>query len=80
MGGNFLDDRDYSDLKLIKGCSEGNERYQELLYKRYFSFAMSVCIRYTKNESEAMEIVNDSFMKVKNMIFPNLLSHGMGRY
>ncbi|MBI5009669.1 MAG: sigma-70 family RNA polymerase sigma factor, partial [Bacteroidia bacterium] len=29
-----------------------------------FSFAMSVCIRYTKDRNEAMEIVNDSYMKV----------------
>jgi RNA polymerase sigma factor (sigma-70 family) len=64
MGRSYLEDQEYSDLELIKGCSEGNERYQEFLYKRYFSFAMSVCIRYTKDENEAMEIVNDSFMKV----------------
>jgi len=64
MGKRYLDDQEYSDLKLIKGCSEGKGRSQELLYKRYFSFAMSVCIRYTNDENEAMEIVNDSFMKV----------------
>ncbi len=39
-----------------------------MLYRRYFSFAMSVCIRYTRNHCEAMEIVNDSFMKVLGSI------------
>jgi len=58
------DDRTLSDLELIRRCSEGEPRAQELLYKRYFSFAMSVCIRYTKDQYEAMEIVNDSYMKV----------------
>jgi RNA polymerase sigma-70 factor (ECF subfamily) len=53
-----------SDQELIRRCSEGKIRAQELLYRRYFSFAMSVCIRYTKDENEAMEIVNDSYMKV----------------
>lgn len=58
------DERTLSDLDLIRRCSEGEPRAQELLYKRYFSFAMSVCIRYTRDQYEAMEIVNDSYMKV----------------
>ncbi len=58
------DEQVLSDLELIRRCSEGELRAQELLYRRYFSFAMSVCIRYTRNHCEAMEIVNDSFMKV----------------
>ena len=58
------DDKSLSDKELIRRCSEGKLRAQELLYRRYFSFAMSVCIRYTKNANEAMEIVNDSYMKV----------------
>ena len=61
-----IDRNKYSDIDLIKGCVEGRLVFQELLYKRYFSFAMSVCIRYTKNVDEAMEIVNDSFMKMFN--------------
>lgn len=58
------DEKSLSDRELIRRCSEGKLRSQELLYRRYFSFAMSVCIRYTKNENEAMEIVNDSYLKV----------------
>jgi len=53
-----------SDRELIRKCSAGDIRAQEMLYKKYFSLAMSVCIRYTGNENEAMESVNDSFMKV----------------
>jgi RNA polymerase sigma factor (sigma-70 family) len=58
------DDQVLSDLELIKRVAEGDIRAQELLYRRYFSFAMSVCVRYTGDEHEAMEIVNDSYMKV----------------
>lgn len=58
------EERTLSDLELIRRCSEREPRAQELLYRRYFSFAMSVCIRYTKDQFEAMEIVNDSYMKV----------------
>jgi RNA polymerase sigma-70 factor (ECF subfamily) len=62
------DERTLSDLDLIRRCSEGEPRAQELLYKSYFSFAMSVCIRYTRDQYEAMEIVNDSYMKVLGSI------------
>ncbi|MBN1107860.1 MAG: sigma-70 family RNA polymerase sigma factor [Bacteroidales bacterium] len=62
------DEQKLSDLELVRLCSEGDVRARELLYRRYFSFAMSVCIRYTKDEYEAMEIVNDSYMKVLDNI------------
>ena len=63
MGRRETDGHKYSDSDLVKGCAGGDRRSQEILYKRYFSFAMSVCIRYTRDENEAMEIVNDSYMK-----------------
>jgi len=64
-----------SDRELIRKCSDGDIRAQEMLYKKYFSFAMSVCIRYTGDENEAMETVNDSFMKV----FDNLGEYDVTR-
>lgn len=64
MGRKKNNEKELSDPELISQCSEGKTRAQELLYRRYFSFAMSVAIRYTCDEGEAMEIVNDSFMKV----------------
>ena len=64
MGKRTIDGHEYSDSDLVKGCAGGDRRSQEILYKRYFSFAMSICIRYTHDENEAMEIVNDSYMKV----------------
>lgn len=64
MGKRKSNEQELSDHELIGLCSEGKARPQEALYKRYFSFAMSIAIRYTCDEGEAMEIVNDSFMKV----------------
>jgi len=64
MSEKRLEVQEYSDSDLIAGCLKGKELHQEVLYKRYFSFAMSVCIRYTKDRNEAMEIANDSYMKV----------------
>ncbi len=64
MGRRKEDVQALSDMDLVRRSSDGEPRARELLYKRFFSFAMSICIRYTKDQDEAMEIVNDSFMKV----------------
>lgn len=39
-----------------------------MLYKHYYSYAMSVCLRYSRSRDEALEILNDSFMKVFDKI------------
>jgi RNA polymerase sigma-70 factor (ECF subfamily) len=64
MGKGTLNGNEYSDSDLVKRCAGGDIRSQEFLYRRYFSFAMSVCIRYARDQNEAMELVNDSYMKV----------------
>lgn len=64
MGKGNLDGHEHTDPDLIRRCAGGDVRSQEILYKRYFSYAMSVCIRYTRDGNEAMELVNDSYMKV----------------
>ncbi len=54
----------YSEQELIVGCRRQSRRFQELLYKRFFGFGMSVCLRYAYGREDAMEILNDGFMKV----------------
>ena len=78
MGKLEKNEKALSDLELIRRSLKGEVRAQEILYKRYFSFAMSVAIRYTCDEGEAMEIVNDSYMKVLDKIseFDNTRSFG----
>lgn len=49
---------------LISGCKKGERRYQQLLYQRYYGFAMAICLRYSNNYDQAVEIVNDGFLKV----------------
>lgn len=68
MGGRENHDTEIPDKDLVGRCADGDIRAQEILYRRYFSFAMSVCIRYAKNNHEAMEAVNDSYMKVLDNI------------
>lgn len=51
---------------IINGCKERNPKSQRKLYDHYFGYAMNVALRYSKTRDEALEIVNDGFMKVFN--------------
>src|SRR6476661_666841 len=53
-----------SDSELIGQCKRGKLKAQELLYKRFYSFAMGVAIRYVINRDDGLEVVNDSFIKL----------------
>ncbi|MDX2248389.1 MAG: RNA polymerase sigma factor [Bacteroidia bacterium] len=54
-----------SELKeLIAACRKGNRESQEKLYRKLYNYAMSICLRYSRDREEAKEIVNDGFVKV----------------
>jgi RNA polymerase sigma-70 factor (ECF subfamily) len=50
--------------KIISGCKAGNRNAQEQLYRSYYRVMMNLCLRYTKNETEALEALNTGFYKV----------------
>ncbi|MEM7107800.1 MAG: sigma-70 family RNA polymerase sigma factor [Bacteroidota bacterium] len=51
--------------QLLFECQQkGSMESYEKLYKHFYGFAMRVCYRYLKNEHEATEVVNDSFLTV----------------
>ncbi len=49
---------------LIKGCKKGDRKAQKKLYQLLYPYSMSICLRYTKGEEEAKEILNDGFLKI----------------
>lgn len=49
---------------ILEGCIKRSRKSQHELYKLYYSYGMSIGIRYVKNEDEAIHVLNDSFMKV----------------
>jgi RNA polymerase sigma factor (sigma-70 family) len=49
---------------LILGCKRNDRDSQRLLYQHYYSYALSICVRYSRSIPEAKEVVNDGFMKV----------------
>lgn len=50
--------------KVIEGCKKGDSRAQELLYKNYYEAMVRLCIMYTKNDDDAVEALNNGFLKV----------------
>lgn len=48
----------------IKGCIDNDRQSQQELYRNFYSYAMSICVRYTGNETDALEVLNDGFLKV----------------
>jgi RNA polymerase sigma-70 factor (ECF subfamily) len=53
---------------LVKGCARNDRRIQELLYKQYCSSMMVLCKSYTKNDEDAVEVLQDGFLKVFQQI------------
>jgi len=49
---------------LLRGCAKEDRTSQKQLYQLFYGYAMSVCIRYCKNRDEALEVLNDGFMKI----------------
>jgi RNA polymerase sigma factor (sigma-70 family) len=48
----------------IEGCRRGDRKAQEALYRAYYRSMMTLCLRYTRNEQDALEALNSGFLKV----------------
>ena len=53
---------------LIKGCIRNDRRTQELLYKQYCQSMLAICRSYTRQEEDAVEILQDAFLKIFRQI------------
>jgi RNA polymerase sigma factor (sigma-70 family) len=53
-----------SDNELLKGCREGNRKAQERLYRDYYRAMAALCLRFTRNDEDAVEALNNGFLKV----------------
>jgi len=49
--------------QLLDGCLKKRLEDQHKLYKHFYSYTMSICLRYAGNKFEAADILNDGFMK-----------------
>lgn len=55
---------DFSDQDLINLCRKDDYKAQEMLYKRFYAYAMGISLRYCINRDDALEAVNDAFIKL----------------
>lgn len=57
-----------NDTDLARGCIVNDRRAQEQLYKQFYGPMASICMRYTRNQHDAIEVLHNGFLKVyKNM-------------
>ena len=58
-----------SDIKKwLRGCRKGNLESQRLLYRHFYGYGMSICLRYSKNREDALEVMNNGWLKIFNKI------------
>ena len=48
----------------IERCALNKRESQKKIYTSFYGYAMAVCDRYTNNQDDAVEILNDGFLKI----------------
>ena len=51
-------------MSLIQACASNDRQGQKKLYYSFYSYGISICQRYTNNDDDSVEILNDGFLKV----------------
>jgi RNA polymerase sigma factor (sigma-70 family) len=49
---------------LVNGCLKKDRKYQKMLFEKYFSDMMAVCVRYARDDDDAQDILQNAFIKV----------------
>jgi RNA polymerase sigma factor (sigma-70 family) len=60
----FFLDNVHENIDIINRCQEGDRKAQEKLYRDYYKVMMTVCLRYTRNNEDAVEVLNNGFLRV----------------
>ena len=63
---NQFNDDDLTNI--VSACKEQNPHAQRAVFKLFFSYGKSICLRYSGSHEEAEEVINDGFLKVFNNI------------
>ena len=54
--------------KLIADCKQGDRKAQAKLYRKYSPILFGICLKYSRNKTEAEDNLHDSFMTIFNKI------------
>ncbi len=57
-----------TDEALREGCIQQHRLAQEYLYRRYFGRLLGIAMRYTGNRDEAVDVLNQAFLKIFNSL------------
>ncbi len=63
-----MDDSNKYIIQMIDGCKRGQLNSQRSLYEHFYGYGVSIALRYAQNKEEAVEILNDAFLKVFSKI------------
>jgi RNA polymerase sigma factor (sigma-70 family) len=70
---NYLDctkkarmDRKSAESVLIQMCISGDRKSQKHLYEMYCSKTFAICLRYSKNQMDAEDVLQEGFVKLFN--------------
>jgi len=55
--------KDFTEQEIILGCVKEDSRFQRLLFDKYYSKMYAICIRFSQNEDEAKDILQEGFIK-----------------
>jgi len=48
----------------IRGCTNNSRESHKKIYSSFYGYAMAICHRYAASQEDAMEILNDGFLKI----------------
>jgi RNA polymerase sigma-70 factor (ECF subfamily) len=54
--------------QLIAYCKKGDRKAQAQLYRKYVSILFGICLKYSRNKTEAEDNLHDSFMTIFDKI------------
>jgi RNA polymerase sigma factor (sigma-70 family) len=54
----------YGEQEFIQACARKERWAQKLLYEEHYGKMMGVCLRYSNNEEDALDILHEGFIKV----------------
>src|ERR1700741_809494 len=49
---------------LVEGCLANDRKAQKALYQHFYSFAMTIALRYSRDEHDAADIMSHGFVKI----------------
>ncbi|MBI3501952.1 MAG: sigma-70 family RNA polymerase sigma factor [Bacteroidetes bacterium] len=51
-------------FEIIEGCIRGERNCQQKIYESFYGTMMGLCLRYTKDKDDALDVLQDGFIKV----------------